>query len=248
MFSHWRDFFALGPVDSARNLTTGGNGMMHRWTKRLIWAVAFFAGTLSAQTGGKGYVEITGAPKPAGSIEVIEFFTYACPHCAAFRAEVDAWRSRLPSNAVYRRVAIAFNQASVPHAQMYYALEALGRVNDLHPKVFEAVHNLRVPLHKPEDQADFFAKSGIDRKRYLDAYNSFGVQAKVKEGMQMAKTYRLDNVPALAINGRYVTGPAMTGGNAETVRIASQLLSGNTAVRQGAPADDRPSAGGGASN
>lgn len=221
---------------------------MRRWIKRIIWAMALFAGSLSAQTSGKGYVEITGVLRPAGNIEIIEFFTYACPHCAAFRAEVDAWRSSLPKGTVYRRVAIAFNQVAVPHAQMYYALEALGRVSDLHPKVFEAVHNVRVPLNKPEDQADFFAKSGIDRKRYLDAYNSFGVQAKVKEGMQMAKTYRLDDVPALAINGRYVTGPAMTGGNAETVRIASQLLSGSTAVRQGAPADDRPSAGGGASN
>jgi len=221
---------------------------MKRFLFRLACVVFFVAaGPLQAQSAGKGYIELTSAPKPAARGEVIEFFIYACPHCAGFHAQVEAWRKRLPAGTVYRRVPVAFRQDLAPHVQMYYALESIGRADDVHAKLFDAIWDKKMPLRQPEEQADFLAKLGVDRKRYLDALQSFQVQAKVRESAKMVHTYKLDSVPALAINGRYLTGVAIAGTNTEALRVAEQLLAGQT-VQRGRPADDAPVPGGGGSS
>src|SRR5215203_3544171 len=103
-------------------------------------------------------------------IEVVEFFQYSCPHCMSYDPVLQGWRKGLPADVDYRRVPISWDDKSVPHVRIYYTLEALGKTNELHSKVFEAVQVKRMPMVKPEEIADFMAANGIDRKQWLDAY------------------------------------------------------------------------------
>src|SRR6266496_6569180 len=84
---------------------------------------------------------------PAGKVEVIEFFWYSCPHCNVFEPKLDAWSKKLPPDVVFKRVPVAFRDDFVPQQRLYYTLEALGKLNELHAKVFQAIHGERQAIN-----------------------------------------------------------------------------------------------------
>ena len=49
-------------------------------------------------------------------------------------------------------------------------------------------------------------KKGVDPKKFTDTFKSFGVMSKVKRGDQMAQAYKIQGVPALAIDGKFMVG------------------------------------------
>jgi protein dithiol oxidoreductase (disulfide-forming) len=177
---------------------------------------------------GTHYVRLS-QPVPtiaeAGKIEVIEFFWYGCPHCNAFEPTLEAWVKKLPADVMFRRVPVAFREEPfVAHQRIYYALEAMGQVDTMHRKVFYAIHNDRQHLDKPAEISAFMAKNGIDGAKFLDAYNSFGVQTKVRQAKLLAEAYKIDGVPALGIQGRYFTSGTLAGGTDKALEVTNFLL------------------------
>lgn len=154
-----------------------------------------------------------------GKIEVIEFFAYWCPHCNDFDPVLNEWIKRQGPDVVVRHVPIAFNDAQAPLQRIYYVLDALGKEPELRAKVFAAIHIDNDPLNTPDEQATFAAKNGIDRKKYLDLYNSFSIQARVTRASQMAQAYGVDSVPTLAVDGKYTLG-----GRPNTLAVLDQLV------------------------
>ena len=144
-------------------------------------------------------------------IEVTEFFWYSCPHCSAFEPALADWVKKQGDNISFKRVPVAFRDSFQPQQRLYYTLEAMGKVDDLQKKVFHAIHVERKTLDTEAAIADFVATQGIDRKKFIDVYNSFGVQAKLKRAMQLQEAYKIDGVPLVAIDGRYVTSPSIVG-------------------------------------
>ena len=164
---------------------------------------------------GKHFVRLsTPVPvsAPAGKIEVIEFFWYGCPHCNAFEPTLEAWVKKLPSDVVFRRVHVGFRPTFEPQQRLYVTLEAMGLVDAMQRKVFYALHQQGLHLDKPEQIFDFVASNGVDRAKFIETFNSFGVQTKVRQGKQLAESYKIDGVPALGIHGRYYTSPSLAGG------------------------------------
>jgi len=157
-------------------------------------------------------------------IEVVEFFQYSCPHCMSYDPVLQGWRKTLPADVEYRRVPISWDEKSVPHVRTYYTLEALGKTNELHSKIFEAIQVKRTSMLKPEEIADFAAANGIDRKQWLDTYNSFSVGAKANRASQVWKAYRIDGTPSMAVDGKYVTAPSMVGGAQASLAVLDALI------------------------
>ena len=156
---------------------------------------------------------------------MIEFFWYGCPHCNAFEPTLEAWVRQLPSDVAFRRVPVAFTaDPYVAHQHLYYALESLGLVDAMQRKVFYAVHNERMRLDQPAQIAAFVTRNGIDPIRFLDAYNSFGVQAKVRKANQLVDGYKIDGVPAIGVQGRFYTSGALAGDNPRSLVVADYLL------------------------
>lgn len=167
-------------------------------------------------------------PTDAGKkIEVTEFFWYSCPHCNAFEPSLSEWVKKQGDNIVFRRVPVAFRDSMAPQQKLYYALEALGKTEELHGKIFRAIHVEHKPLDTDAAIADYVAAQGIDKKKFLDTYNSFGVQTKVRRVAQLQEGYRIDGVPLIAVEGRYLTSPAIVGGSVgnqpEAVLMAGTL-------------------------
>lgn len=153
---------------------------------------------------------------PAGKVEVIEFFGYWCPHCDAFEPTMTDWAKKNAASVDVRFVPFAFQPAHIAFQKLYYALDALGKESALRRKVFAAIHADRSLAPDVNSMADFAAKNGIDRKKFIDTFNSFSVQAKVNRANQIAAAYGVDGVPMLGIGGKYLVSiQPQTIGNAD---------------------------------
>jgi len=148
---------------------------------------------------------------PAGKVEVTEFFWYSCPHCFALDPSLSEWVKKQGNAITFKRVPVAFRPSFAPQQKLYYTLEAMGRLGDLHPKVFHAIHVERKPLDTDAAIADYMVSQGVDKAKFLEVYNSFGVQTKAKRAAQLQEAYKIDGVPTLAIDGRYLTSPSIVG-------------------------------------
>jgi len=161
---------------------------------------------------------------PAGKVEVVEFFWYACPHCNAFEPQLEAWQKRLPADVVLRRVPVAFRDDFVPQQRLFYTLEAMGKLDELHAKVFHAIHQEKQALNKEDLIVAWAAKQGLDKAKFQETYNSFGVSTKARRAAQLQDAYKVEGVPALGIAGRWYTDGSMAGSMPRAVQVAEYLI------------------------
>lgn len=169
---------------------------------------------------------------PAGKVEVVEFFWYNCPHCNGFEPMFDAWAKKQAKDVSVRRVPIAFRPDFEPQQRLYYVLESLGKVDELHKKVFMAIHVDKQPLNTADQIAAWADKQGIPKAKFMELYNSFSVSTKARKATQLQDAYALDGVPALGINGRYFT----SGTQAKTLERSLQVADALIAQSRQAPA------------
>ncbi|WP_085317077.1 thiol:disulfide interchange protein DsbA/DsbL [Derxia lacustris] len=161
---------------------------------------------------------------PAGKIELMDFFWYGCPHCYDFLPALDAWIAHKPADVVIKRAPVAFDPRAEIHTRLYYSLEALGEADRLHDVVFNAMHRDHVVLNSPEAIADFVAKQGIDRKKWTDTFNSFGVQAKTQNQRRVVDAWKIEGTPSVGLGGRYLTAPSMAGSREATIKVMDFLV------------------------
>lgn len=197
-----------------------------RILQRLLCIASFGFVALSAAAApnapveGVEYLRLSQAqPTDAGKkVEVLEFFWYNCPHCFAFEPHLADWAKRHADKIVLKRIPVGFRESFVPQQKLYFTLEAMGRL-DLHRAVFDAVHQQRMKLNREEEILAFIGKQDIDQKKFAETFNSFTVQSKVSRVRQLQDVYRIDGVPTIAIDGQYITSPAMVG---KTMRGSSE--------------------------
>ena len=175
---------------------------------------------------GKDFTRVD-PPQPvrdAGKIEVLEFFSYACPHCSAFEPTLGAWARQLPADVALRRVPVPFMMNSENFQRTYYALETTGSVDLLQLKIFRAIHIDKLRLEKPEDIAEFVGKNGGDAAKFLAAFKSFSVATSVSRAKKAMADYRIESVPTIVVNGRFITSPALAGSAAQSLVVTDQLI------------------------
>ena len=188
------------------------------------------ARTAGAQGGapvaGQDYQRIA-TPQPvavsAGTVDVVEFFSFACPHCFEFEPALETWLRRKPAGVHFHRAPVRFLQNAVNFQPMYFALEAMDLVDTLQQKVFNAVHLEHQRLDTPEAIAAFMTKNGVDARRFMSIFNSFGIRTKVQEANQLMDAYGVDSVPTLAVQGRFLTSPALAKGEEKTLSVVEYL-------------------------
>ena len=162
---------------------------------------------------------------PSGKIEVIEFFWYSCPHCNAFEPRLVSWIKRQGPDVVVKRVPVAFRDDFVPQQRLFYTLEAMGKLDELHHKVFEAIHGpTRNPLNREDVIVGWAEKNGLDKAKFQELYNSFSVQTKTRRASQLQDAYKIEGVPALGIAGRYYTDGTMAGTMDRALQVADYLI------------------------
>jgi len=160
-----------------------------------------------------------------GKVEVIEFFWYGCPHCYEFEPELKGWIKRQNKDVVFKKVPIAFREELMPHSQLFYALESMGKGDALNDKIMFAMHRENKRLLNENEIADWVAAQGVDRNAFLAAYRSFAVLSKARAANQLGNSYRIDGVPTVAVQGKYITSPSIAGTRAKAVNVMDFLVS-----------------------
>ena len=197
--------------------------LLRGWLAAIALALLPVAPTL-AQTQGRDYslVEPALPTDTPSKIEVLEFFSYGCSHCADLHPLMKAWMAKKPADIELRRVPVTFgNPYNLNLSRLYYALEALDELKRLDDAVFVALHQKGLRLLDDRSIFDWVAQQGVDPTRFAQAYNSFGVASKVKRGDQLANAAKIRGTPAIVVDGRYLV---MGHSHEEQLAIADKLI------------------------
>ena len=181
----------------------------------------------AAPKEGKDYVKL-GKPAsvsaPAGKVEVIEFFWYSCPHCNVFEPQFEAWAKSQPADVVVQRVPVAFNASFVPQQKLYFTLEGMNLLPQLHAKVFRTIHVERNLLKNDDAIFEWAGKQGLDLAKFKSVYNSFTVNNQVRKATQLQNEYEVEGVPAMGVAGRYYTDGTKAGNMDNVLRVVNALV------------------------
>lgn len=157
-------------------------------------------------------------------VKVEEFFWYGCPHCSTFEPYLKAWEKTKPANVELARVPAIFRPEWEVQARVYYALSNMGKIDDLHGKIFTAIHKNKKKLDNKESLTDFIVENGVDREKFLEQYNSFAVDGLVRKAKKKIKAYQIQGVPSVVINGKYLTSGSMAGSYDNMIKITNYLI------------------------
>jgi len=222
--------------------SAGDNGTHNALLAAVASAVAAATPAASAQPAGPtlwqpgvNYTLIVPAQPtsvPAGQIEVLEFFWYACPHCYDLDSQVEAWRKSKPAYVSFSRVPVTWSPGHRELARLFYTLQTLGKLDQLHSEVFKEIHVNGNPLVAQDgDEAEteriqtaFAKKEGIPEDEFKKAYHSFPVDNDVEKADALVQRYRIDGVPTFVINGKYVTDARLAGSHERLMALVGDLV------------------------
>lgn len=157
-------------------------------------------------------------------IEVIEFFWYGCPHCYSLEPSMVEWLKTKPDNVEFIRQPAVFSDLWGKHAKAFFTAEALGVTEKVHADLFDAIQNKKQKLTSEDDLAKFFAAHGVKDEDFRAAYNSFLVDAKMRQAETMGPRYGITGVPTLVINGKYRVTATTAKSQENMIAVTDQLI------------------------
>ncbi|THF64042.1 thiol:disulfide interchange protein DsbA/DsbL [Pseudothauera nasutitermitis] len=211
--------------------------MNRRTALKQLAALGVLASPAAAALAQDAGFVVVNPPQPTDEparIEVVKFFHYGCSHCANLAPLLSLWAKQQADDVVLRHVPAQWNNPQLEGlARFYYTAEATGDIGALHDKVFAAVQQQRVPLHTEAGVRSWIAGKVADEKRFMDTYKSFGVQSMLQRGDQRARAFKIQGVPTLVVDGKYLTSSSMAGGHEGAIRMLDQLVARARADRKG---------------
>jgi protein dithiol oxidoreductase (disulfide-forming) len=202
---------------------------MKRFVLQVVGVLAALTLTATAvadMVEGKEYsrLKVPHAVDSGKKIEVIEFFSYGCPHCNDLEPYLQTWMKTVPPDVQFRRVPVMFQDRWKALAKDYFTLEAMGEDAKLSPDLFKALHASGLPLYQDKAFFDWAASKGLDRAKVVDTYNSFGIDSKMKRAAVLAQEYNVQAVPTLVVDGKFVTSSDRVGGHAGAPAALNALI------------------------
>lgn len=184
-----------------------------------VAAAALFATTAAMASpdvpkNGAEYTTLASpqAPQVVGKkIEVIEFFAYHCPACNLMEPYVADFVKKQGNNINFKRIPLPFAGAADPEAHLHLTLEAMGKSEEYGPKVFRAFHVEGKRLVSDQIIMDWAGQSGLDKAKFTEYWNSFGVLTKLRRLPQLVSAYKVNSTPTFVVDGRFVTSPGAVG-------------------------------------
>ena len=218
------------------------------WTKQ-IRSLSALAGVIALLTGllcsvaaaadeeyteGVNYTRIS-PPQPISDpdkVEVVEMFWYGCPHCYHFEPTLEEWAKHIPSQVNFVRIPAIFkNPMWELHAGTYYTEQVLGILDKTHKALFDAIHRDHRRLTTEDALADFFKDYGVTPGQFSATLHSFAVQAKVRRAKDLTTRYRIDGVPSMIVDGKYLVSNSENGSYENVLKVVDYLVAKETAER-----------------
>jgi thiol:disulfide interchange protein DsbA len=171
------------------------------------------------------YVQIsTEKQQESKSIIIYEFFWYGCPHCYNLEPTMERIEADLDKDTKIVKLPVALRDSWIPHAKLYYALQQMGKIDEVHNLIFEEIHLEDNRLNTEQQMVDFLGKHGIDTNKFMEKYNSFGTEARIKKASNLAKKYQINSVPTIIVNGKYLTSGSYVSSYDELYSVINLLI------------------------
>jgi thiol:disulfide interchange protein DsbA len=159
-----------------------------------------------------------------GKVEVVEVFWYGCSHCFELDPAIESWRKKgKPAYVEFTRVPGMWNDTLRIHARLYYATEALGKLEELHSAIFREIHVNKNPLTTVDQMKAFFKQHGVNPEEFQQVFSSFGVESKLQRADFLNRRFGISQVPTVVVNGKYLTDQLMAGGERELFDVIDEL-------------------------
>jgi protein dithiol oxidoreductase (disulfide-forming) len=190
----------------------------------LVWtAIAHGA----APVEGRDYT-VLNPPQPTSDpskVVVTEFFSYQCPHCAAFARPFSAWVKSLPTDVRVERMAVSIGHPQwVAAARAYPALLAMIALDKVDDAIFQAIHQQGVRLDTEAQWTSWLTSRGIDAEAFSTTYRSFGVDSQFRNAEARSRAARIPSIPTLVIDGRFLIAIADNGDFKSQLAMAAELI------------------------
>ncbi|MGH8672177.1 MAG: thiol:disulfide interchange protein DsbA/DsbL [Burkholderiales bacterium] len=158
------------------------------------------------------------------NIEVVELFYYGCPHCYDLEPVISKWAKSLPKDVRFRQFPAIFRDTWLPLTKAFYAVDAMGAVEPLHRAIFEAIHKQDLNLTDEKVLFPWVGQQGADQQKFTETYQSFAVQSKATRAKELTRAYGITGVPAVVVNGKYLTSSSMAGGHQSLLNVLDELI------------------------
>ena len=179
----------------------------------------------SSNVFAQKYVQIsTEKQQESKDIIIYEFFWYGCPHCYNLEPTMDRIEADLEKDTKVVKLPVALRDSWIPHAKLYYALKQMDKIDLVHNLIFEEIHLEDNRLVTEQQMIDFLGKHGIDTDKFIEKYNSFGTEARIKKASNLAKQYQIDSVPTIIINGKFLTSGSYVSSYDELYSVVNLLV------------------------
>ena len=193
--------------------------------KYLFLATFLILITSSSYVFAQKYVQIsTEKQQESKSIIIYEFFWYGCPHCYNLEPTMERIEADLDKDTKIVKLPVALRYSLIPHAKLYYALQQMGKIDEVHNLIFEEIHLEDNRLNTEQQMVDFLGKHGIDTNKFMEKYNSFGTEARIKKASNLAKKYQINSVPTIIVNGKYLTSGSYVSSYDELYSVINLLI------------------------
>lgn len=193
----------------------------------LVWAANYEA--------GKQYLVLED-PVPTSDpskVEVVEVFWYGCIHCFHFEPMVVKWKATHKNDINFVPVPATWNERVKLHARAYYTAVALGKIDEMHEALFNAMHVERKKLASEEEIGEFFKQFGVDKETFENTFNSFGVKSMVTQADAKVRGYKIEGTPEIIVDGKYRITGRMAGSQAEMLKVADFLIEKEKKAKSG---------------
>lgn len=187
----------------------------------------------SRWVAGKNYNVLAPAQPtsvPADKVEALEFFWYGCGHCYHLDPFLEGWKKQgKPAYVEFVRVPVMWNDVTRAHARLFYTLEVLGKLEQLHTAVFKELHAKNNPLvgrdpaQTEQMQRQFAVANGIPAADFDREYRGFAVETKLQRAAQLTQRYRVSGVPLVAVNGKYTADAGTAGSEQQLLALINDL-------------------------
>lgn len=137
-------------------------------------------------------------------VEVTEYFWYGCPGCFQFEPQLTDWIARQDDTVQCLRLPAIWDAWHEVHARAYYVAGALGVLDDMHHKLFDAMHREGNRLRDEDELMALFAKNGVSETDFRRTYNSFTVNTEINRARNLAIQVGARSTPSLIVNGKYL--------------------------------------------
>ena len=198
---------------------------MTNYASHLGKFIICFLLVMTASFANPKYVQISNQKQTEyDQIVIYEFFWYGCPHCFNLEPTMNQIEADLGKDTILIKVPVSLRDTWQNHAKAYFTLKQMNLDDDLHEKLFEEIHINSQRLDTKDSLSQFVSNNGYNAKKFEELFDSFGTEIRMNKASRLAREYQINSVPALVINGKYMTSGSYVSSYDELVDVVNLLV------------------------